>query len=68
MPLGFMVAMVFLLKAISFFAVCFAGIKLSRAVKGELPAIFAGIGCAGVAAMIAYHFGWDFNMFLIHLL
>lgn len=68
MPLGFMVAMAFLLKAASFLAVCFAGIKLSKAVKGELPAIFAGVGCAGAAAMIAYHFGWDFNMFLIHLL
>lgn len=68
MPLGCMVALLFLLKALSFFAVCFAGIKLSKAIKGELPAMFAGIGCAGVIAMVLYHFGWDINMLFIYLL
>ncbi len=68
MPLGCMIALLFLLKALSFFAICFAGIKLSKTIKGELPAIFAGVGCAGVIAMVLYHFGWDINMLFIYLL
>ena len=68
LPLGFMVACVFLLKAISFFVVCLAGLKFSKTVKNELPAMLAGIGCAGIVAMVSYHFGWDINMLLIKLL
>lgn len=68
LPLGLMVACVFLLKALGFFAVCFAALKLSKVMKSELPAMLAGIGAAGIIAMVLYHFGWDINMLLIKLL
>ncbi len=67
-PLGIMILLLFLLKAAGFAAVCFAELKVSRAVKSEMPAMLAGIGFAGVVTVILYHFEADFATLLIRLL
>lgn len=65
MVLGVMVVCVFMLKACSFFAVCLLGKKLAGIVKNEMAAIFVGIGTLGLAALVLYHFKWDFNMIFL---
>ncbi|MDE6749849.1 MAG: hypothetical protein K2K21_12425 [Lachnospiraceae bacterium] len=63
--LGVMVVCVFMLKACSFFSVCMLGKKLAGIVKNEMAAIFVGIGILGLAALMLYHFKWDFNMIFL---
>lgn len=63
--LGMMVVCVFMLKACSFLAVCLLGKKLAGIVKNEMAAIFVGIGILGLAALMLYHFKWDFNMIFL---
>lgn len=67
-PLGIMILLLFLLKAASFAAVCFAGLQISRAMKSEVPAMLAGIGGAGVVTVILYHFETDLAMLLTKIL
>ncbi|MCM1538930.1 MAG: hypothetical protein NC254_11100 [bacterium] len=64
-PLGGMIALIFLLKALSLAAVCFAGRKLSRLMKSEMPAMLTGIGAAGIIAFTLHHFGTDIATLLM---
>lgn len=66
--LGAMLLLLFLLKALSFAAVCFAGLKLSRAMKSEMPALLTGIGIAGGIALILHHFEADIATLLMKAL
>lgn len=65
--LGWMIAAVFLFKALSLLAVCLAGLALSRALKNEILAMATGAGAAGIIALILLRFGIDFEMAFILL-
>lgn len=68
MPLWAMLAMVFLLKGLSFLAVCLATLRLSKITKNEILTILAGTGVTGMIAVVFYHFGLDINLLLIRIL
>ncbi len=63
--IGAMLALVFVLRALSFMAVCGFGQAVSRIIRNETVIIFIGIGVAGICALIAYHFNWSFNMIFL---
>ncbi len=66
--LGMMILLLFLLKALSYMAACYVGLRISRAVKSEMPAMLAGIGIVGVITVMLYHFKEDLATLLIRIL
>ena len=66
--LGTMILFLFLLKALSYAAVCYVGLRISRAMKSEMPAMLFGIGIVGVVTVMLYHFKADLATLLIWIL
>ncbi|MBQ7360512.1 MAG: hypothetical protein IJW63_10495 [Lachnospiraceae bacterium] len=63
--IGMLLLLVFALKLLSFIAVGLLGIYLSKRVKNEMISVCMCVGIVGVIVMLALHFGWSFNIWLL---
>lgn len=67
-PLWVMLAGAFLLKALSYTAVCLGGLRLSSATKNETVTVLAGVGTVGAVMVILRYLNLDANLLLIRFL
>ena len=67
-PLWALLAGAFLIKALSYTAVCLGGLKLSAITKNEMVTVLTGIGTAGALTVILRYFNLDANLILIRFL
>ena len=58
----------FLLKALSYTAVCLGGLRLSSATKNETVTVLAGVGTVGAVMVILRYLNLDVNLLLIRFL
>lgn len=68
LPLWALLFIIFLLKALSFFAVGCAGLSLSKYTKNEALTFLAGIGATGMASVVLYRLAWSISIGLLRAL
>lgn len=68
MPLWALLLTIFVLKALSFFAVGCVGLSLSKYTKNETLSFLIGIGAAGMVSVVLYRLSWSISIGLIRAL
>ena len=68
LPLWAVLLIVFLLKALSFLAVGWVGLSLSKFTKNETLSILTGVGAAGMTAVLLYRLSWSISVGLLRAL